>query len=294
MNIDNILKDIPRTTYETRGVPDKAYVLWWFTGSTDNTKDGFWVSTGTTLDTDWARFTDYLGDGVIVADNLATDAVTTVKIADSQVTTAKLAAGTLKTLAGLSLVNGDILYVTGGAIARLPKGTDGQVLTLASGLPAWAAAGGGGNGNAQLRCWVSDLDTGFLLSPTPTAFTWSVDRYDPDDMHNTSTNKQDIVIDADGDNFYIELQATFQRRTASTNGSAKLQVYVNDVARTDAIALVDVNDGANKGLTVNLTFWVGSLVTSDTVEIRGNDNNDPNDVNILEATSSSMRLWQIA
>lgn len=42
-----------------------------------------------------------------------------------------------------SAAAGDILYRGVSAWARLPKGTDGQVLTLASGLPSWAAAGGG-------------------------------------------------------------------------------------------------------------------------------------------------------
>lgn len=37
-----------------------------------------------------------------------------------------------------SAANGDILYRTGGAWARLGVGSDGQVLTLASGLPSWA------------------------------------------------------------------------------------------------------------------------------------------------------------
>jgi hypothetical protein len=36
-----------------------------------------------------------------------------------------------------SAANGDILYRTGGAWARLPKGDDGQFLKLVSGLPAW-------------------------------------------------------------------------------------------------------------------------------------------------------------
>jgi hypothetical protein len=37
--------------------------------------------------------------------------------------------------------SGDVFYATGvNAIARLAKGTDGQVLTLASGLPSWAAS----------------------------------------------------------------------------------------------------------------------------------------------------------
>lgn len=39
--------------------------------------------------------------------------------------------------------NGDTYYRNSGALVRLPKGSDGQVLTLASGLPSWVAAGGG-------------------------------------------------------------------------------------------------------------------------------------------------------
>jgi len=44
-----------------------------------------------------------------------------------------------------TLTAGDILYVNAsGDLALLPIGTAGQVLTEASGLPSWAAAGGGG------------------------------------------------------------------------------------------------------------------------------------------------------
>jgi hypothetical protein len=38
-----------------------------------------------------------------------------------------------------SAADGDILYRTGGVWARLAKGTDGHILTLASGVPTWAA-----------------------------------------------------------------------------------------------------------------------------------------------------------
>jgi hypothetical protein len=55
-------------------------------------------------------------------------------------TLSELAAG-LKGLGALTLAAGDILYASGAnALARLAKGTDGQVLTLASGVPTWAAA----------------------------------------------------------------------------------------------------------------------------------------------------------
>lgn len=43
-----------------------------------------------------------------------------------------------------SAADGDILYRSGGSWTRLGAGSDGQVLTLDSGLPTWAAGGGGG------------------------------------------------------------------------------------------------------------------------------------------------------
>lgn len=50
----------------------------------------------------------------------------------------------VQNLAALSYANGDILYYNGGSFQRLAKGSNGQVLTLSAGLPAWAAGGGTG------------------------------------------------------------------------------------------------------------------------------------------------------
>jgi len=51
---------------------------------------------------------------------------------------------TLTALAGLTITNGSIIYGTGAdAFAVLAAGTNGQVLTLAGGVPTWAAAGSG-------------------------------------------------------------------------------------------------------------------------------------------------------
>lgn len=51
-----------------------------------------------------------------------------------------------------SYTAGDMLYAyDASTLAKLPKGTNGQVLTMVSGVPGWAAAGGGGwalTGNA--------------------------------------------------------------------------------------------------------------------------------------------------
>ena len=59
------------------------------------------------------------------------DAVDIQTPADGSVTGSKLS---------VSLVAGDVLYASGAnTLARLAKGTDGQVLKLASGVPSWAA-----------------------------------------------------------------------------------------------------------------------------------------------------------
>ncbi len=94
-----------------------------------------------------------LDAGVVAATELATDAVETAKIKDVNVTTGKLAnlAVTTGKLAdnGVTLdklehgTTGDILYYgASGEPFRLAKGSDAEVLTLASGLPSWAAAAG--------------------------------------------------------------------------------------------------------------------------------------------------------
>jgi hypothetical protein len=81
--------------------------------------------------------------------------------ANSTTTLTKLAKGTglqgLQTNSGatapewvaspqsLMTAAGDILYASGAnTLAKLAKGSDDEVLTLASGVPSWAAAGGGG------------------------------------------------------------------------------------------------------------------------------------------------------
>jgi hypothetical protein len=86
--------------------------------------------------------TGVIGEVQVVADMIATDAVTTVKIANDQVTGAKL---------NPALVVGDIIYADGtDTITRLAKpGTPaGEVLTFAASAtaPSWAAAGGVGLG----------------------------------------------------------------------------------------------------------------------------------------------------
>lgn len=97
--------------------------------------------------------------GTLSTNQISNSAVTTAKIADANVTTAKIAdnAITLDKLTGATA--GDIVYWDGdGNPQFLAKGTDTQVLTLASGLPSWAnASGAGAIGDGTLS--LDKLDT---------------------------------------------------------------------------------------------------------------------------------------
>lgn len=82
----------------------------------------------------------------------------------------------IQNLVTLSYSDGDILYYNGGALQRLPKGTDGQYLKLASGLPSWSTVSGTGDvvgpasstDNAITRF---DSTTGKLLQNS----NWTID-----------------------------------------------------------------------------------------------------------------------
>ena len=81
--------------------------------------------------------TGLIGEVQVVADMIASDAVTTAKIANDQVTGAKLTP---------ALVVGDIIYADGtDTITRLAKGAASTTLKMNSGAsaPEWVAVGAG-------------------------------------------------------------------------------------------------------------------------------------------------------
>ena len=108
-----------------------------FEGATADMSDGFLTVTDPTAARTWT-----LPDatGTILLDNMSGDATITsggaLTIANNSVDGTDIALG--------SDAAGDVMYYDGTDWVRLPKGTDGQVLTLASGVPSWAAASGGG------------------------------------------------------------------------------------------------------------------------------------------------------
>lgn len=93
--------------------------------------------------THWNKMIEFLG-----VEHSATgvhDATKVAMLAGSQTFTGAKTFSTAPLLTFGTEAAGDTFYgAADGTLTRLAKGTDGQVLTLASGAPSWAAAAGGG------------------------------------------------------------------------------------------------------------------------------------------------------
>ena len=62
--------------------------------------------------------------------------------------------------------DGDIIVRTGGVWASLPKGADGKVLTLVSGIPSWQTAGGGSIPAGLISIWhglIANIPSGWVI-----------------------------------------------------------------------------------------------------------------------------------
>jgi hypothetical protein len=108
-----------------------------------------WVGSklGPQINAQTGKTTPVDADTLVISDSAASNVSKKLTWAN-----AKAALNTyLSGLGSLSIVAGDLLYGSSTAVlSRLAKGSDGQVLTLASGLPAWAAAASGA-GTARNR-----------------------------------------------------------------------------------------------------------------------------------------------
>ncbi len=85
--------------------------------------------------------TEHLKLDIIVAEDIAANAITVSEIQNNAVTTDKIIDNAI-TGAKIALGSdsaGDIMYYDGTNYTRLAKGTNGHMLTLAGGVPSWAA-----------------------------------------------------------------------------------------------------------------------------------------------------------
>jgi hypothetical protein len=99
-------------------------------------------------------------------------------------------------LKGILTANGDILYRdNSGNVVKLAKGNDADVLTLASGIPTWAAPGAGGY-TQGCRVYSDAVIT--CATGAQKSHTFNLERYDTDTMHDNVTNNTRITIKTAG------------------------------------------------------------------------------------------------
>jgi hypothetical protein len=106
-----------------------------------NLKATLWTAWGALIAAATGKTTPVDADTFAMADSAASNATKKLTWANLKATLNTYFSG----LGSLAIVAGDIVYGSGAAtLARLAKGSDGQVLTLASGVPAWATASAAG------------------------------------------------------------------------------------------------------------------------------------------------------
>jgi len=133
----------------------------------------------------------------------------------------------------LSLVAGDIIYSDGtDSIERLPKGTDGEVLTLASGVPSWAAAAGGGK----------VLQHKIYYYKTLVSFTdqWPNDNTIPQITEGAAVTELAITPVSATSTLYIDYWLTFSR---SVHDMGSMALFVD--TDVDAIAVSSAQGNTN-------------------------------------------------
>jgi hypothetical protein len=150
---------------------------------------------------------------------------------------------TLVSLEGLSLASGDILYATAAdTLARLPKGTDGQSLVLASGVPSWATAGGGGA--------LEYVSSATASSSASVAFTGLASGYDY------------IVV---ADSLLPDTSNTFLRVNVGTGGTPTYQTtgYVGQSSNFIGSATGSWSAGTFNGGVYEINYNAGATTSGD-------------------------------
>lgn len=153
-----------------------------FKDFTDNTKVGRWdISAITTGTTRTYTLPDATGT-IVLTGNTAT-------LTNKTITSSTNVLGGVTMTLG-SDATGDIYYRNaGGVLTRLGVGSNGQVLTLAAGLPSWAAAGG------VTDYSVKAIQTGTTsIGTSYTVLAFAGEEYDTDTMHDNATNNSRITF----------------------------------------------------------------------------------------------------
>ena len=125
----------------------------------------------------------------------------------------------VQNIAGLSYQTGDILYYNGLDLVVLHRGSNSQVLTLASGIPSWAdAAAGGGSGTVtSVSVVTANGVSGTVATETTTpAITLTLGAITPSSVNVSGLTASEIVITDGSKNLVSAAVATYPSLTELT------------------------------------------------------------------------------
>lgn len=158
----------------------------------------------------------------------------------------------------LSFVNGDIIYYNSG-LQRLAKGTDGQFLKQASGIPSWAAGSGGlaldatdtADGTAE-HLQVTTTETPSSVKRMVCKFRGLVPEVDGDTLNITVIDSADTEITSA--DYYRE--GWFKVNSSALTGTSAAMATVARVLATTSNSVVDRE--------VDVDIWLMSHNTAKT------------------------------
>ena len=130
---------------------------------------------------------------------------------------------------------GDLAYssATANTNTRLAIGSTGNVLTVAGGVPTWAAPA---SGSTFSGCSVYKSSSQTLASNTATVITFNTELFDVDGYHDNSTNNSRMTIPA-GKAGYFFLYAKFRLDAGGSTGGHTLRLLKNGTAISEFISM---------------------------------------------------------
>ena len=162
-----------------------------------------------------------------------------------------------KTAKSTLTTTGDIYYASAANTpARLAIGSTSNVLTVAGGIPSWAAPAG----SSFVGCSISNTNTNVsIANNTNVKVAMNTEEFDTDGFHDNSTNNTRITIPAGKAGTYLLTGSTFF--DGHVTGERSDQIYKNN---SEIKATFTPPTGtANCGILVTA---VVSLAVSDYVE----------------------------
>jgi len=161
-----------------------------------------------------------------------------------------------KTAKSTLTTTGDIYYASAANTpARLAIGSTSNVLTVAGGIPSWAAPAG----SSFVGCSISNTNTNVsIANNTNVKVAMNTEIFDTDGFHDNSTNNTRITIPSGKGGKYLIHGSTFF--SANATGERNAQIFKNNAEVKTAFTVPNASANCNVFVTAVLNLAVTDYV----------------------------------